>query len=82
MSKLNRVQQWVNNLVTCIPKAIFRQLRLEQNTSLEETIVDGKLSIEVVHVPVYDLEKLLEGVTPDNLYEEIDTGHPLGKEIW
>jgi antitoxin MazE len=28
------------------------------------------------------LEQLLAGVTEDNIHEEIDTGNPVGKEIW
>jgi len=30
----------------------------------------------------YSLEKLLKGVSENNLHGEFDTGAPIGKEIW
>ena len=26
--------------------------------------------------------RLLSAITPDNLYEEVDTGKPVGREVW
>jgi hypothetical protein len=30
----------------------------------------------------YTLEELLAGVTQENLHPEIDTGSPVGREVW
>jgi len=45
-------------------------------------VVDGKLIIEAIKGPVYDLDELLLNVTPDNLYEEVETGYSVGQENW
>jgi antitoxin component of MazEF toxin-antitoxin module len=31
---------------------------------------------------VYDLDALLDRVTPANRHSEVDLGRPVGKEIW
>jgi antitoxin MazE len=36
----------------------------------------------VIRKKVYDLESLLSQVTPHNLHAEIDTGRPVGREVW
>ena len=43
---------------------------------------NGRVVIEPVTTPVYDLDELLAAITPDNLHEEIDFGPPVGKEVW
>ena len=30
----------------------------------------------------FDLESLLEQITPENLHSEMETGPPRGKEVW
>jgi antitoxin MazE len=30
----------------------------------------------------YTLEQLLAGVKKENLHEEVDTGKPVGRELW
>ena len=48
---------------------------------MRETIVDGKLVIEAIEEPTYDLDTMLAEITSDSLYEEISTGHAVGQEI-
>lgn len=32
--------------------------------------------------PKYTLDDLLDGITPDNIHDEIDSGDPVGNEAW
>jgi antitoxin component of MazEF toxin-antitoxin module len=32
--------------------------------------------------PLFSLEELLAQVTDDNLHEEVETGPPVGREVW
>jgi antitoxin MazE len=76
-----QIQKWGNSLAIRLPKRIADELAWNQQTKIHETIVDGKLVIEAVQNPTdYTLEQLLEGVTPDNLHGEVETGPEVGKE--
>jgi len=45
---------------------------------------DGRLTVTSLptQTPEVILADLLEGVTPENIHGEIDTGRPVGREIW
>ena len=75
-----KVQKWGNSLALRIPKAFAEETRLEPDTDVELSLVEGKL-IVTPSVP-YSLEDLLEGVTESNLHTEVDTGGPAGNEVW
>ncbi len=64
-----------------IPEDLATQASLKEGMEVEITIVDGKVVITLVYSP-YDLDELLARVTPENLHGEIDTGAPVGNEIW
>ena len=44
--------------------------------------VEGKLVVAPVTDKKYSLKELLDGVTKRNIHGEIDTGPPVGKELW
>jgi len=77
-----QVQKWSNSLAVRIPKAVADLLNWDDHTLIRESVVDGKLIIEAIKGPVYDLDELLLNVTPDNLYEEVETGYSVGQENW
>jgi antitoxin MazE len=43
---------------------------------------ESKIVITPIGGKKYSLEELLKGVSKNNLHGEIDTGSPIGKEIW
>lgn len=47
-----------------------------------ESFFKGKEKVLTEKYPEYDLDYLLEDLTPDKLQEEIKTGRPVGEEIW
>jgi len=76
------VQTWGNSLALRIPKPLADQAKITQGSLVEIKLVDNVLHIESIAPQEYTLEALLEGVTQDNLHEEVDTGDAQGKEVW
>lgn len=77
-----RVQKWGNSLALRIPKYLATEVGLKRETSVEVSLVDGKLVITPVAKPKLTLKQLLAKVTRDNLHREVETGPPTGNETW
>ena len=77
-----RVQKWGNSLALRIPKSFADEVGLQKETSVEVSLVDGKIVITRLTEPKLTLEQLLSKVTKDNLHDEIDTGPAVGNETW
>ena len=76
------VQKWGNSLALRIPKPLADQAHITQGSLVEIKLIDQGLRIEPVVPEAYTLDALLEGVTEENMHEEIDTGERQGKEVW
>ena len=74
------IKKWGNSLALRIPKDIAKTLHIENNSTLELHIEDGKMVVE----PQKDdlLESLVSRIDADNLHNEIETGEALGNEVW
>lgn len=79
---LTKVQKWGNSLALRIPKTWALEARLENNSEVEISLVEGKLLITPVVTVREELAHLLSGVTEENLHNECDTGDAAGKENW
>ena len=77
-----KVQRWGHSLAVRIPKAFAAETRIHQDGEVELSIDQGRLIISPVTPGVVTLEGLLEGVTPENLHGEIETGAAVGAEAW
>ncbi|MBI4321092.1 MAG: AbrB/MazE/SpoVT family DNA-binding domain-containing protein [Chloroflexi bacterium] len=77
-----RVQKWGNSLALRIPKAFADEVGLQQESSVEVSLADGKLVISPVAKPKPTLRQLLAKVTEENLHHEVETGSAVGNEIW
>ncbi len=77
-----KVQKWGNSLALRIPKSFATETRLEQDTLVEVSLIDGKLLISPIQPVVIQLEQLLSGITEDNLHQEWQTGAVVGREVW
>ncbi len=78
----SRIQQWGNSLALRIPRPFAKDAGLRRHTEVEVSLVDGNVVISAIEDPEPTLEMLLAQVTEDNLHSEVDTGPPLGKEVW
>jgi antitoxin MazE len=78
----SQVTRWGNSLGIRIPAPIAKLVHLEEGTGVTFTVVDDALVIRPQKRKKYNLDDLLEGMTPDNFHAEIDMGVPVGNEIW
>ena len=55
-------------------------LSLDQSVDIREE--GGRIIIEPIRSPAYDLDQLLDRMTPDTFPEEADFGPSVGGEAW
>jgi antitoxin MazE len=77
-----KIEKWGDNLAILIPKSFAMQSDLKLNEMVDVIVDETKIIITPVKEKKYSLEDLLKGVSKANLHEEVDTGSPVGKEIW
>ena len=77
-----RIKKWGNSLALRIPRAYANEVGLAQDTPVEMTLEAGRLVITPITDSKLRLNDLLADITPDNIHHEVDTGEPMGNEIW
>jgi antitoxin MazE len=77
-----KIKKWGNSLALRIPKLFAINANLKINKTVDISIDKGSIIITPINEKEYSLEKLLKGVNKGNLHGELDTGAPVGKEIW
>jgi len=76
-----KIKKWGNSLALRIPKLLALDANLKQNEWVDLSIDQGSIIITPIGEKEYSLEKLLKGVSKNNLHGEFNTGVPAGKEI-
>ena len=61
---------------------MMQAVRLDLDDVVEVREEKGRIVIEPVRQKTYVLGELLKGITPTNLHQPVDFGHPEGKESW
>ena len=74
------VKKWGNSLGIRIPNLIVRELSLKEGTYVD--INDRGKKIVIKPIRKNRLSEMLSNINDQNLHEEIDTGEPVGKEVW
>jgi antitoxin MazE len=77
-----QVQKWGNSLALRIPKPLTVELHIEQGSTVDVTVRQGKLVISPAATPEFTLAELLAKVTRRNLHQEVDAGPAAGREVW
>lgn len=77
-----RVQRWGNSLAVRIPKSFAQEAGLMADTPVEMHVTDGAIVVVRAPAAAPTLDELLDGVTPENLHGEVDSGPPQGEEVW
>jgi len=76
-----KIKKWGNSLAVRIPKLLALDANLKQNVWVDLSIEKNSIVITPISEKEYLLEKLLKGVSKNNLHGEFDTGASVGKEI-
>lgn len=77
-----QIQKWGNSLALRIPKSFAIESKVEQGSTVEVSLEQGKIILAPVTEPEYTLEDLLAKVNKRNLHREVETGAAVGKEVW
>ncbi|TPG20391.1 AbrB/MazE/SpoVT family DNA-binding domain-containing protein [Sphingomonas koreensis] len=82
MTMRSQVKRWGNSASVRIPASIMAAaaLRIDQEVDIREE--QGQIVIEPITAPIYDLDTLLAGMTPDTFPETVDFGPAVGNEAW
>jgi antitoxin MazE len=75
----SHLRKWGNSLGVRIPKAWADKIRWREGTRIHLQLKDDTI---IMHPQRDQLEELLSQVTPNNVHGEVNTGNPVGKEIW
>ena len=76
-----RIAKWGNSLAVRVPQPFAEEVGLEDGREVDLSLVDGKLVLSPLREE-WSLDRLVAGITKDNVHAEIDTGPPLGAETW
>jgi antitoxin MazE len=76
------IAKWGNSLAVRIPQNLAKEIDLSEGSEVELVLVDGNLLIKPKLRRRYSLDELIEGITPENLHHEIETGTAVGNESW
>ena len=77
-----QVKKWGNSASIRIPASVMAAAALKIDQSVDVHEEDGRVIIEPVMAPTYDLDTLLSRMRPDTFPEEIDFGLAVGNESW
>lgn len=77
-----KVQKWGNSLALRIPKAFAVDTKLENDSMVEISVIEGQIIVKPLFKPEWTLEELLAGINQENIHNEIDTGNATGNEVW
>lgn len=77
-----QVKKWGNSASVRIPAAVMEAAAMYIDQPVDIREENGRVVIEPVTGPAYDLEEMVKAMRPENLHEEADFGPAVGKEIW
>lgn len=77
-----QVKKWGNSASVRLPAALMAaaSLHIDQEVNLREE--DGRIVIEPVTSPEFDLDALLAGMSENNFPDDVNFGAPVGGEVW
>ncbi len=73
--------KWGNSVALRIPAAFAKELHVSEGKAAQIKVHNGSLVVTPVPGPVYTLDELLAGMTPENLHEEFNTSAAVGNEF-
>ena len=79
MGARSHIAKWGSSLAIRIPKPVAEQWGVREGSRIEMVPHGDRL---VMRKKAYDLETVLDRITPENLHSEVDSGPAVGAEAW
>ena len=76
------VKMWGNSAAIRIPAAVLADANIELDQPVEVREEGGCIIIKPLRRKSLTIRELVKRIRPDNLHEAIDTGAPIGREVW
>jgi antitoxin MazE len=76
------VQRWGNSLAVRIPQPFAAETQIAEGSEVELTLKSGALVIKPVFEKRHSLDDLLKRIKPENRHKAVETGGPVGREVW
>ena len=76
------VRKWGNSAAVRLPASALTAAGLKPDDEVTVRGEEGRIVIEAARGKAYDLQSLIDGITPENRHEETDWGPARGKEFW
>jgi antitoxin MazE len=76
------VRKWGNSASVRIPASVMASAALGVDQLVDVREEGGRIVIEPVRAPAYDLDQLIDQMKPETFPDEIDFGPPVGGEVW
>jgi antitoxin MazE len=78
---VTRVRKWGHSLGLRIPKSFAAPVKVGEGSAVELSVEEEALVVRPARRR-YSLDELLARVTKGNVHGELDSGRPLGREVW
>jgi antitoxin MazE len=76
------IRKWGNSASVRLPASIMAAAAVSIDQAVDVRAEDGRIIVEPVMAPVFDLDRLLDRMTPETFHEDIDFGPSVGGEVW
>lgn len=77
-----KIQKWGNSLGLRIPRSFAVEAQVEEGSTVDLSVENGRLLIRPLRARKHTLADLLKKVKARNMHREVSTGKPVGREAW
>ena len=77
-----RIRKWGNSLGLRIPRSFAAEAHVEEGSTVDLSVEDGRLLVRPLRARKYTLSRLLREVNARNVHGEVATGEARGREAW
>lgn len=75
-----QIKKWGNSASVRIPASVMAATKLTLDQVVDVREDGGRIIIEPVRAPAYDLDDMLDQMSADTFHDDIDFGPPVGRE--
>ncbi len=76
------IKKWGNSASVRIPATVMAAASISVDQAVDVREENGRIIIEPIRAPDYELGDLLARMTPETFPDDADFGAPVGAEVW